>query len=232
MPDATNGRGIAEAGFLPGYGPGYVAGPAGRDAAGIADALRGGDLTALYLLHTDPLRDTDDAPGWDAALEKASYVVAHAQFLTEGVREHANVVFPAESHAEKEGTVTHPDGRVQRLRPAIGRQDQIRPEWQVLSDLAGSRRPRPRRPDRSDGDHAARRGRPVLRGHHARRARRHGLALAGHRPGRPGVPGARDGHLDRGRRRSCPLPRPPTAPCASGRSARSGPRPRSRSRRH
>ncbi|WP_372790240.1 NADH-quinone oxidoreductase subunit NuoG [Paraconexibacter sp.] len=137
VPDATNGRGIAEAGFLPGYGPGYVAGPEGRDAAGIADGLRDGDLTALYLLHTDPIRDSGDAPGWDAALEKASYVVAHAQYLTEGVREHANVVFPAESHAEKEGTLTHPDGRVQRLRPAIGRQDQVRPEWQVLNDLAG-----------------------------------------------------------------------------------------------
>ena len=42
-------------------------------------------------------------------------------FLTEGLREHANVVFPAEAYAEKEGTIVHPDGRLQRLRPAIGR---------------------------------------------------------------------------------------------------------------
>ena len=40
--------------------------------------------------------------------------------MNETLREHATVVFPAESYAEKEGTVTHPDGRVQRLRPAIG----------------------------------------------------------------------------------------------------------------
>ena len=37
------------------------------------------------------------------------------------MREHADVVFPAEAYPEKEGTLVHPDGRVQRLRPAIGR---------------------------------------------------------------------------------------------------------------
>jgi NADH-quinone oxidoreductase subunit G len=63
-------------------------------------------------------------------------VIAHASVLTEGLREHATVVFPAESYAEKEGTVTHPDSRVQRLRPAIGRPGEVRAEWQVIADLA------------------------------------------------------------------------------------------------
>jgi NADH-quinone oxidoreductase subunit G len=48
------------------------------------------------------------------------------------------VVFPAESYAEKEGTVVHPDGRIQRLRPAIGRQGETRPEWSVIAELARS----------------------------------------------------------------------------------------------
>jgi NADH-quinone oxidoreductase subunit G len=56
--------------------------------------------------------------------------------LTEGIREFADIVFPAESYAEKEGTVTHPDGRVQRLRPAIGRPGEVRPEGQVIAELA------------------------------------------------------------------------------------------------
>lgn len=138
VPQDANGRGIAEAGALAGRGPGYTpAGDGALDAAGIAQALRDGDLTAVLLVGTDPLRDADDAAGWDQALEKASMVVAHAKYLTAGIAEHANVVFPAESYAEKEGTVTHPDGRIQRLRPAIGRQGQIRPGWQVLDDLAG-----------------------------------------------------------------------------------------------
>ena len=46
-------------------------------------------------------------------------------------------MFPAESYAEKEGTVTHPDGRLQRLRPAIGHPGEVQAEWQVLADIAG-----------------------------------------------------------------------------------------------
>jgi NADH-quinone oxidoreductase subunit G len=73
---------------------------------------------------------------WERALDAATTVVAHAGFLTEGIREHATVVFPAESYAEKEGTLTHPDGRLQRLRPAIGHQGETRAEWSVLAELA------------------------------------------------------------------------------------------------
>ena len=82
-----------------------------------------GELSALYLLQADPLRpapgESPSRSGGKQALQRASTVVAHATFLTDGIREHANVVFPAESYAEKEGTVTHPDGRIQRLRPAV-----------------------------------------------------------------------------------------------------------------
>ena len=49
---------------------------------------------------------------------------------------HADVVFPAEFYAEKEGTVTHPDGRLQRLRPGVPRPDGVRPIWQVLVELS------------------------------------------------------------------------------------------------
>ena len=63
-------------------------------------------------------------------------MVAHASVLTDGLREHANVIFPAESYAEKEGTVVHPDGRLQRLRTAIKRPGEVRAGWQVLADLA------------------------------------------------------------------------------------------------
>ncbi|HEY3759529.1 MAG TPA: NADH-quinone oxidoreductase subunit NuoG [Solirubrobacteraceae bacterium] len=148
----TNGRGLLEAGFAPGYGPGLqpldAPGATGASAGGDDDAstapglhgigadLAAGELTALYLLHVDPLRSELPPETWSAALEKASTVIAHASFLTEGLREHATVVFPAESYAEKEGTVVHPDGRLQRLRPAIGRQGETQAEWSVIAELA------------------------------------------------------------------------------------------------
>ena len=54
----------------PGAGPGFADAPAGRDAAGIAAGLAEGDLTALYLLRVDPVRDLPGRDAWDAALER------------------------------------------------------------------------------------------------------------------------------------------------------------------
>jgi NADH-quinone oxidoreductase subunit G len=138
MPAATNGRGLREAGVLPNAGPGLseTSETDGRDAAGIAEALASGELTALYLLQADPLAEMGDRDPWERALERAATVVAHAAFLTEGVRAHADVVFPAEAYAEKEGTVTHPDGRLQRLRPAVAHPGSTRSEWSVIAELA------------------------------------------------------------------------------------------------
>jgi NADH-quinone oxidoreductase subunit G len=138
IPSGANGRGLREAGVLPDAGPGLalLEEGVGRDAAGIAQAAADGELTALYLLQTDPIRDQPDRVLWEKALHSAALVIAHASVLTEGLREHATVIFPAESHAEKEGTVVHPDGRLQRLRIAIAHPDEVRPGWSVLADLA------------------------------------------------------------------------------------------------
>jgi NADH-quinone oxidoreductase subunit G len=62
-------------------------------------------------------------------------VVAHASVLTEGIEEHANVVFPADSYAEKDGTVVHPDGRIQRLRTAIAHPGEVRAGWSVIAEI-------------------------------------------------------------------------------------------------
>ena len=86
--------------MLPNAGPGLTATVAGRNADEIAHAAAAGDIAAIYLLHTDPLLDQPRSQVWDAALEQASTVIAHARFLTPGIREHATVVFPGESHAE------------------------------------------------------------------------------------------------------------------------------------
>ncbi len=55
--------------------------------------------------------------------------------LTDGLAAHADVIFPAESSAEKEGTIVHPDGRLQRLRTAIKHPGDVRASWQVLTEL-------------------------------------------------------------------------------------------------
>ena len=145
IPSSANGRGLREAGFASNHGAGYApVGAAGRDARGIAEGLAGGDLSVLYLLHADPLSTHPDRALWERALAATPTVIAHEALLTETVREHADIVFPAEAYAEKEGTLVHPDGRLQRLRPAIGRPagrggapgGGVRSGWQVIAEVA------------------------------------------------------------------------------------------------
>jgi NADH-quinone oxidoreductase subunit G len=145
VPATSNGRGLRESGVLPSCGPGLSeSGLDGLDAHAIADALAGGELSALYLLEVDPLSPSDpfaaaagaDSTSWATALERASAVVAHATLLSQGLAEHANVIFPAGPYAEKEGTVTHPDGRVQRVRRAVAEAGATRPGWRVIAELS------------------------------------------------------------------------------------------------
>ena len=124
IPSGTNGRGLREVGCLPNLGPGLADPPAtGKAAKEIAAAL-GDELSALMLLHADPPR----------TYSGGAFVVAFADHLTPGLEE-ADVVFPAASYAEKEGTMTHPDGRVQRLRQAIGHPGEVRQPALVLAEL-------------------------------------------------------------------------------------------------
>jgi NADH-quinone oxidoreductase subunit G len=98
----------------------------------------------LYLLEVDPLAASDpfaaasaeEPARWARALERASAVVAHATLLSDGLAEHANVIFPAGPYAEKEGTVTHPDGRLQRVRRGVAEAGATRPGWRVLAELS------------------------------------------------------------------------------------------------
>ncbi|MBA3409112.1 MAG: NADH-quinone oxidoreductase subunit NuoG [Solirubrobacterales bacterium] len=132
IPSTANGRGIREAGFATAHGAGY----AHLETVAPDDEA----AAVLYLLHADPIRTEPDRAAWEAALSGAQTVIVHASTLTATVRDHADVVFPAEAYAEKEGTLVHPDGRVQRLRPAIGRPGSldagVRPGWQVIAELA------------------------------------------------------------------------------------------------
>jgi NADH-quinone oxidoreductase subunit G len=134
VPLGTNARGLREVGCLPNLGPGLSDTAAGVAAGGAAEAAARGEVKALYLLHCDPQREYPSSERWDRALG-AAFVVAHDQFISPSLERHADVVFPAESYAEKDGTVTHPDGRLQRLRPAIGRPGEVRMGWQLLIEL-------------------------------------------------------------------------------------------------
>jgi NADH-quinone oxidoreductase subunit G len=118
IPGGTNGRGLREVGCSPDVGPGLSDAPAPGDPAGAGGAL--------LLVETEVAEDV---------MARAPAVIAFAGFGSEALDAHADVVFPAETYAEKEGTLTHPDGRIQRVRQALGHANEVRPGWQVLADL-------------------------------------------------------------------------------------------------
>ena len=124
IPAKTNGRGLREVGCLPNLGPGFA--DVAREGMSAAEVIGSHEVGTL-LLYEEYLPP--------AALEEASSVIAFAGFLDEGLEEHADVVFPAETYAEKEGTVTHPDGRLQRVRQALGHAGDVRAGWSVLDEL-------------------------------------------------------------------------------------------------
>jgi NADH-quinone oxidoreductase subunit G len=134
VPELTNARGLREVGCLPDAGPGLSATAAGKDTESIRAELESGELKTLLLFGADPLRDFPDTEAWKNALAKAD-VICFSTFEN-ATTAMADVVFPLETHAEKDGTVTHPDGRLQRVRPAASRPGDIRPNWGVLAELS------------------------------------------------------------------------------------------------
>ena len=137
VPEAANARGLREVGCVPDAGPGLSEATPGRDALGIRDALASGDTTALILFGSNPVRDAADSTAWQQALQASDFTVAFSMFDDESTKA-ADVVFPLQSHAEKEATVTHPDGRLQRVRPSADPPGDIRPVWQILAELAAA----------------------------------------------------------------------------------------------
>jgi predicted molibdopterin-dependent oxidoreductase YjgC len=109
----------------------------GRDTRSILEGLDTGDVRGLLMVGADPLRDTPDAAASQTALEAAEYVVSIDMFLNDSNRT-ADVILPAAGFAEKAGTVTNIEGRVQKLnqiRPAPG---QARPDWAIIDDIAAA----------------------------------------------------------------------------------------------
>jgi NADH-quinone oxidoreductase subunit G len=135
IPEAANARGLREAGCLPDAGPGLSETGPGMTTEEVRAALESGELSSLLLFGVDPLRDFPDTEGWRRALAAADHIVCFSIFETDSTAT-ADVVLPLETHAEKDGTVTHPDGRLQRVRSSASRPGDIRPNVGVLAELS------------------------------------------------------------------------------------------------
>jgi len=101
----------------------------------IFDAVYSGKIKALYLVGENPYISEANSGHATEAMEKAEFLVVQDIFLTESAK-YADVVLPAASFAEKDGTFTNTERRIQRVRQVIEPVGGSRPDWQIVCDIA------------------------------------------------------------------------------------------------
>ena len=101
----------------------------------VFEAIHDGDVKGLYVMGENPALSEPDIGHAEAALEKTDFLVVQDLFMTE-TAEHADVVLPAAAFAEKSGTFTNTERRVQRVGKALEPPGKARQDWAILSSLA------------------------------------------------------------------------------------------------
>ena len=96
---------------------------------------RAGNVKALYIIGEDPMRSDPNEGHVREALEKLEFLVVQEIFMNK-TAEFADVILPGASFAEKNGTFTNSERRVQRVRKAIEPLADSRPDWQIVCDIS------------------------------------------------------------------------------------------------
>jgi NADH-quinone oxidoreductase subunit G len=129
----ANIQGALDMGVSPNWGPGYQpADMPGLDTIGTLNAVKSQSIKALYIAGADP---AGDEPAAVEALNAAEFVVVQDMFLTETAML-ADIVLPVQSFAEREGTYTNGERRVQRFYPAIPVMGHSRADWDIFREVA------------------------------------------------------------------------------------------------
>ena len=149
----NNVQGCGDAGCLPNAFPGYqtvskdtvakfasawgnhpLPADKGMVVIDMVEAAMDGRLKAMYITGENPLLSEPDLHHAEEAFKKLEFLVVQDIFMHE-TAEIADVVLPATSFAEKDGTFTNSERRVQRVRKAVEPVGQSRPDWEILCDL-------------------------------------------------------------------------------------------------
>jgi len=151
LDEKNNTQGMLDMGIYPEYLPGYhnydhaaakfgaawnctVATTAGKNLFQIIEAIEKGEIKALHVMGSDPLHFMPDHNRTLKALQKLELLVVQDLFLTETARL-AHVVLPAATAAEKSGSFTTVDNRVQCFDRAIAPAGQSRTDAEILTKL-------------------------------------------------------------------------------------------------
>ena len=107
----------------------------GKAATEVWDAILEGDIKGIYVFGEDPVLADPNAHHAVAALEKLDFLIVQDIFLTDTAKM-ADIVFPAACYAEKDGTFTCTERRVQRVRKAVEPPGEAKADWQIFCELS------------------------------------------------------------------------------------------------
>ena len=99
------------------------------------DKILEGKMKALYVFGEDPFVNLPNLERIKNGLHQLEFLVVQDLFMTH-IGSYAHVILPGVSFAEKDGTFTNMERRIQRVRKAISPVGDSRPDWKILSDLS------------------------------------------------------------------------------------------------
>ena len=108
----------------------------GKTAVDMFQAAADGEIKALWICCTNPAQSMPDQGTVRRALERAELVVVQEAFATTATCAYADVLLPATTWGEKEGTVTNSERRISRVRAAVAAPGETRHDWSIAMDFA------------------------------------------------------------------------------------------------
>jgi assimilatory nitrate reductase catalytic subunit len=108
----------------------------GKTAVEMFQAAADGEIKALWIACTNPAQSMPDQALVRRALERAEIVVLQEAFVTTETAKYADLLLPATTWGEKEGTVTNSERRITRVRAAVPSPGQARHDWLIAQDFA------------------------------------------------------------------------------------------------
>ena len=108
----------------------------GKTAVELFEAVRSGEIKLLWIACTNPAQSMPDQKLVRQAMDNAELVVLQEAYTSTATAAYADVILPASSWGEKEGTVTNSERRITRLHAAVTPPGQARPDWQIVVDFA------------------------------------------------------------------------------------------------
>ena len=106
-------------------------------ATQVWDAAQSGKVRAAYIIGENPVLSDADSASVIRGLEAMDFVVVQDVFMTETAR-YADLVLPASLWAEKDGTFTNTERRVQRVRKVVESPEAANRDWRILIDMANA----------------------------------------------------------------------------------------------